>query len=138
MSNHTIMNLMLYAYQDSWYWVTWPSIVEHTTLPTSELFTWTINSNWMLTKYKLVKVRSCVNIIPLYKSTFSNLLNQAHVATGMHLVFWNCFCSRVGMWVSVCPPPRALITSGVIRRDIGRVWLVKPILQLLSLLPLIN
>ena len=32
--------------------------------------------------------------------------------------------------VSVCPPPRALITSGVIWCDIGRVRLAKQALQL--------
>ena len=32
--------------------------------------------------------------------------------------------------VSVCPPPRPLITSGVIWCDIGRVPLVKQVLRL--------
>ena len=40
-------------------------------------------------------------------------LNQARAAEGRAcLVSWNCFGSRVGM--CVCPPPRPLITSGVI------------------------
>ena len=45
-------------------------------------------------------------------------LNQAHAAEGhAYLVSWNCFGSCVGMhvWVSVCLPPRALITSGLVR-----------------------
>ena len=37
-----------------------------------------------------------------------------------------CVC----MCVSVCPPPRPLITSGVIWCDIGRVRLVKQVLRL--------
>ena len=37
-------------------------------------------------------------------------------------------CSSV--CVSACPPPRALITSGVISCDIGRVRLVKQLSQL--------
>ena len=52
----------------------------------------------------------------------------------MHQYVYVCMCACV----SVCLPPRPLITSGVIWRDIGHVWLVKPILQLFSLLPLIN
>ena len=45
-----------------------------------------------------------------------------------------CVC----LCVSVCLPPRPLLTSGMIWCDIGRVRLVKPILQLFSLLPSIN
>ena len=52
-----------------------------------------------------------------------------------HLVSWNRFCSH---WICVCSPPRALITSGMIWCDIGHMWLVKPILQLFSILPSIN
>ena len=44
----------------------------------------------------------------------------------------------VCMCVSVCLPPRPLITSGVILCDTGCVWFVKSILQLFSLLPSIN
>ena len=44
------------------------------------------------------------------KKVFTGLLNQA------------CVC--------VCPPPRPLITSGVIWCDIGRVRLVKQVLRL--------
>ena len=58
-------------------------------------------------------------------------LNQARAAEGRaRLVSWNCFGSRVGMCVYVCPPPRPLITSGVIWCDIGRVPLVKQVLRL--------
>ena len=104
---------------------------------TSKLFTWTINSNWTLAKYKLVKVRICLKITPLYKSTFSNLLNQVHAVAGVCLFFEIVFV-YTSVCVSVYLPEKALITSGVIWYDIGHVWLVKPILQLLSLLPLIN
>ena len=38
----------------------------------------------------------------------------------------------------VCLPPRELITSGMIWCDVGHVRLVKPVLQLFSLLLLIN
>ena len=60
------------------------------------------------------------------------LLNQAHVAEGgAHLVSWNYFGSHISMCVylcvSVCPPPRALIYSGVIWCDTGRVQLVKQV-----------
>ena len=47
-------------------------------------------------------------------------------------------CVCVSVCPSVCPPPWPLITSDMIWCDIGRVWLVKPILQLFSLLPSIN
>ena len=50
----------------------------------------------------------------------------------MHWYVCVCVC------VSVYPPLRILITSGVIWCDMGRLWLVKPILQLFSLLPSIN
>ena len=56
-----------------------------------------------------------------------------------------CVCVCVCMCVSVCPPPRPLITSGVIWCDIGRVRLVKQVLRLFPAfnyfirhLPLIN
>ena len=41
-----------------------------------------------------------------------------------------CVCVCVCVHVSVCPPPRPLITSGVIWCDIGRVQLVKQVLRL--------
>ena len=56
----------------------------------------------------------------------------------VHLVSWNHFCSHINMCVSVCFPLRVLITSGVIWCHTGWVWLVKPILQLFSLLLSIN
>ena len=37
---------------------------------------------------------------------------------------------RTSVCVCVCPPPRALITSGMIWYDIGRVRLVKQVLRL--------
>ena len=63
--------------------------------------------------------------VPVYIPQFG-FLNQTCTAFGRALlVFWNCFGSRIG--VSVCLPPRALITSGMIWCDIGRVWLVKQV-----------
>ena len=41
-----------------------------------------------------------------------------------------CVCVSVSVSVSVCPPPRPLITSGVIWCDIDCVRLVKQILRL--------
>ena len=41
-----------------------------------------------------------------------------------------CVCMCVCVCLSVCPPPRPLITSGVIWCDIGRVRLVKQVLRL--------
>ena len=41
---------------------------------------------------------------------------------------------RASVCVSVCPPPRALITSGMIWCDIGREQLVKQVSQLSLLL----
>ena len=61
------------------------------------------------------------------------MLNQACTAfVHAHLVSWNCFSSRIDMCVcvSVCPPPRALITSGMIWCDIGHVQLVKKVSRL--------
>ena len=62
-------------------------------------------------------------------------LNQARTAFGRaRLVSWNCFGPHVGMHVcvclSVCPPPRPLITSAMIWCDIDRVRLVKQVLRL--------
>ena len=53
------------------------------------------------------------------------LLNQARAAHAWFLkLLW--FARRYAcMCLSVCPPPRPLITSGVIWCDIGRVRLVK-------------
>ena len=57
----------------------------------------------------------------------------------VYLVSWKHFCSCIGMCVCVyVSTPRPLITSGMIWCDVGCLWLVKPILQLFSLLPLIN
>ena len=40
---------------------------------------------------------------------------------GAHLVSWNCFCADVCMCVFVCPPPRLLITSAVMWRDMDSI-----------------
>ena len=50
---------------------------------------------------------------------------------GARLVSWNCFCADVCMRVCVCLPPRLLITSGVMWRDMDLMRLVKQVLQLL-------
>ena len=64
-------------------------------------------------------------------SKFITFLNRARTAEGhVHLVFWNCFGPHVGMSVCTCPPPRALITSGVIWCDIGHMRLVKQVSRL--------
>ena len=55
-------------------------------------------------------------------------LNQAREA--FSCAHQDCFGSHVGMCVSVCPPLRPLITSGMIWRDTDRVRLVKQVLQL--------
>ena len=47
-------------------------------------------------------------------------------------------CMCVCLCLSVCQPSRPLITSGAILCDVGRVWLVKPILQLFNLLLSMN
>ena len=54
-----------------------------------------------------------------------------------HLVSWNCFV-HMSVCVCLCVCLRALIASGVIWCDIGRMWLVKPALQLFRILPSIN
>ena len=46
--------------------------------------------------------------------------------------------ARRYVFLPVCPPLRALITSGMIWCDIGHVWLVKQVLRLFSILPSIN
>ena len=78
--------------------------------------------------------KTCAHTSQLTKATVK-FLNQVHTAEGCaHLVSWNCFGSPVGMCVclSVCRPPRAVITSGVIWYDIGRVQLVKQASRLFS------
>ena len=62
------------------------------------------------------------------------LLNQAH--TG-HRPAHTWFLINVSVWTSVCvfvcvyPPPRLLITSGVMWRNMDLIQLVKQVLQLL-------
>ena len=63
------------------------------------------------------------------------LLNQARAAeaAGFLKLFWSaCRYARVCVcvYVCVCPPPRPLISSGVIWCDIDRVRLVKQVLRL--------
>ena len=49
------------------------------------------------------------------------------VCVGMCVCVWVC----VYVCVCVCPPLRLLITSGVMWHDMGSIWLVKQVLQLL-------
>ena len=63
---------------------------------------------------------------------YSNIvfLNQARAwFLEIDLVCEVCVC--VCVCVSVCPPPRLVITSGVMWRDMDPIWLVKQVLQLL-------
>ena len=48
----------------------------------------------------------------------------------LKLLWFVCWYVCVCVCVSVCPPPRPLITSGVMWCDIDRVRLVKPVLRL--------
>ena len=48
----------------------------------------------------------------------------------LKLLWFACWYVCVCVCVSVCPPPRPLITSGVIWCDIGHVRLVKQVLRL--------
>ena len=66
-------------------------------------------------------------------SSAYKLLNQARAAFGW---FLEIALVRASVWVCVsiclcvCPPPRPLITSGVIWCDIGCVQLVKQVLRI--------
>ena len=53
------------------------------------------------------------------------LLNFGHVPGFLKLLWFESWYNYV--CVSVCPPPRALITRGMIWCDIGRVQLVKQV-----------
>ena len=70
---------------------------------------------------------------PRFNSTLKHFLNQVRMPGFLKLPWSACWYTCV--CVSVCPPPRALITSGVIWCDIGRVRLVK---QALRLFPTFN
>ena len=58
---------------------------------------------------------------------------MCRLQSGMHLLFLVCMPVCVCVCVSVCPPPRPLVTSGMIWFDIDCVWLVKQVLQLFPL-----
>ena len=64
------------------------------------------------------------------KTLIENFLNQARAATWFLEIALVRASVCVCMCVSVCPPPRPLITSGMIWCDIGRVRLVKQVLRL--------
>ena len=57
-------------------------------------------------------------------------LNQAHLPMvgGVHLVSQNCFCAD--LYMCVCQPPRLLLTSGMMWREMDPIKLVKQLLQL--------
>ena len=44
--------------------------------------------------------------------------------------FLNGFCADVCMCLCVCPPPRVLITSGVMWHDMDPIRLIKQVLHL--------
>ena len=102
-------------------------------MPCFEILTKKILTNGILQEY--------------FTSSLIGIFNLAYKGHA-RLVYWNHFCLRVGMCacvlvcvhacLSVCLSPRALITSGMMWCDTGREWLVKPILQLFSLLSSIN
>ena len=80
--------------------------------------------------YVLLVVSMCCSEFVYYRNyKWECIFNQASTGPTCVPVFWNCFGSHVNMSVfvclSVCPPPRTLITSGMIWCDIDRVWLVK-------------
>ena len=61
----------------------------------------------------------------------SGTRGQRLLAPGFLKLLWSaCRYACVHVCVSVCPPPRPLITSGVIWCDIGCVRLVKQVLRL--------
>ena len=114
------------------------------------------NHNWgfydLPHRTKLLWQKSLPNLVNFNKlpnftcQTFSNSTNIIGILIfkpgvrnrrpRARLVSWNCFgpcvsmCARACVCVSVCLPPRPLITSGVIWCDIGRVRLVKQVLRL--------
>ena len=68
-----------------------------------------------------------------YAITFYNLLLNlsrvaAHAPDFLKLLWFACWYACVCL--SVCPPPKPLIASGVIWCDIGHVRLVKQVLRL--------
>ena len=71
--------------------------------------------------------------LKVYRSVFKP--DACRPQAGACLVSWNFFCADVCMCVYVCvclcPPPRLLITSGMMWRDMDSIRLVKQILQLL-------
>ena len=73
-----------------------------------------------------------LNLPRKIRNFFSSIFKPgARGALGFLKLLW--FARRyvcVCVCVSVCPPPRPLITSGVIWCDIGRVRLVKQVLRL--------
>ena len=56
--------------------------------------------------------------------TCTMFLNQSHAW------FLKIVSVRTSVWVFVCPPPRLLITSGMMWRDMDPMRLVKQVLQL--------
>ena len=84
--------------------------------------------------YAIIHLLICLLSIDL-----SNFLNQARAgrrparAWFLKIYHVRIVCMRVCVCVfaCVCPPPRLLITSGVMWRDIDLIRLVKQVLQLL-------
>ena len=100
----------------------------------------------LLANYGKFMVHTFHNITPIIITFIKigargqSLLKLVHTAFGhAHLVFARAWFLEIVLvrvsvcmcvCVSVCPPPRPLITSGVIWCDIGRVRLVKQVLRL--------
>ena len=62
----------------------------------------------------------------------NKILNQARAGLWpAHAWFLEIVSVRMSVCVCVCPPPRLLITSGVMWRDMDLIRLVKQVLQLL-------
>ena len=95
---------------------------------------------WCKIKYTDFQLENSNSIISGILHNQYSIDRDSHSDMLASRLSWNCFCSHVDVceYVFVCPTPRALITSGMILCDIGYVWLVKPVLQLFSLLPSIN
>ena len=76
----------------------------------------------------MFKVYHLQRLVFRYKNI--NLLNQAHASLWPAYVWFLKIdpVQIVSICVCVCPPPRLLITSGVMWRDIDPIRLVKQVL----------
>ena len=102
---------------------------------------WSLNHYAILHYLPIKKSKKCacsktgnLNSIKNY-CPISLLLNQArawflkiHPVRIVCMCMCVCVCLRVCVCVCVCPPPRLLITSGMMWRDIDPIRLVKQLL----------